>query len=161
VKQNAFLITGSNLGNRTENLKSALDLIEKKCGQIQAVSAIYETAAWGKTDQPSFLNQAIHLETDLHAENLLSELLSIELELGRIRTEKYGPRIIDIDIALIDQQTISTPKLTVPHPELHNRRFVLTPLSSIAANLVHPILNKSITELLKICTDTLQVTRFD
>jgi 2-amino-4-hydroxy-6-hydroxymethyldihydropteridine diphosphokinase len=161
VKQNAYLITGSNLGNREQNLKDALTAIEKKCGHLIATSALFETAAWGKTDQPSFLNQAIHLQTELHAENLLNELLSIEKDLGRIRSEKYGPRTIDIDIAMIDQLIIKSENLTIPHPELHNRRFVLTPLVSIAANLVHPVLNKSMAELLKICTDTLPVTRFD
>lgn len=137
----------------------AEELLGSNTGQIVDRSGIYETAAWGNTNQPPFLNQAFLLQTDLSAENLLRKIMGIEQEMGRIRTEKYGPRIIDIDILFYNRDIIRLPELIVPHPEIQNRRFALVPLAQIAPGFIHPLLNKSITQLLEECPDTLEVQR--
>jgi 2-amino-4-hydroxy-6-hydroxymethyldihydropteridine diphosphokinase len=155
----AYLLTGGNMGNREKNLARAKKLISEQAGKIIRASALYETAAWGKTDQPSFYNQALEVETSLPPKDLLKLLLEIEKKLGRQRDEKYGPRTIDIDILLYGDRISSDPQLRIPHPELQNRRFALTPLAEIGPGLVHPVFKKSIIELLAICTDTLEVTR--
>jgi 2-amino-4-hydroxy-6-hydroxymethyldihydropteridine diphosphokinase len=155
----AYLLTGGNMGNREKNLARAKTLIGEKAGKVIRASALYETAAWGKTDQPSFYNQALEIETALPPKELLKLLLEIEKKLGRHRDEKYGPRIIDIDILLYGDQISNDPQLRIPHPELQNRRFALTPLAEIGPGLMHPVFKKSITELLAICTDTLEVIR--
>jgi len=155
----AYLLTGGNMGNREKNLARAKKLISEQAGKVTRASALYETAAWGKTDQPSFYNQALELETTLPPKDLLKLLLEIEKKLGRQRDEKYGPRTIDIDILLYGDQIFNDPQLRIPHPELQNRRFALTPLAEIGPGLVHPVFKKSITELLAICSDTLEVTR--
>jgi 2-amino-4-hydroxy-6-hydroxymethyldihydropteridine diphosphokinase len=155
----AYLLIGGNLGNRSANLQNALHQIEKNCGKILDLSAIYETAAWGLTNQPSFYNQALILETNLTPNALMEELLSIETNMGRIRSLKLGPRIIDLDILLIDQLILNTELLTLPHPSMAQRRFVLLPLAEIAPNLVHPILQKTIQELLLVCIDQLDVQK--
>jgi 2-amino-4-hydroxy-6-hydroxymethyldihydropteridine diphosphokinase len=155
----AYLLTGGNMGNREKNLATAKRLITERAGKVTRASALYETAAWGKTDQPSFYNQALEVETSIPPKDLLNLLLEIEKKLGRQRDEKYGPRIIDIDILLYGDQICNDPQLQIPHPELQNRRFALTPLAEIGPGLVHPVFKKSITELLAICTDTLEVTR--
>lgn len=147
------------MGNREKNLARAKKLIEEQAGKITRASALYETAAWGKTDQPSFYNQALELETALTPKDLLELLLAIEKKLGRQRDEKFGPRTIDIDILLYGDHICNDPQLRIPHPELQNRRFALTPLAEIGPGLVHPVFKKSITELLAICTDTLEVIR--
>jgi len=155
----AFLLTGGNMDDRHAELERCAGLIAAACGKISAVSAFYETAAWGKTDQPPFLNQAIELETAFDARELLQELLAIEKRLGRVRKEKNGPRLIDIDILLFNDEVIDEPHLKVPHPELANRRFALTPLAELAKKLVHPVLKKTIEELLRDCPDTLAVKK--
>jgi 2-amino-4-hydroxy-6-hydroxymethyldihydropteridine diphosphokinase len=155
----AYLLTGGNMGNREKNLATAKKLITERAGKVTRASALYETAAWGKTDQPSFYNQALEVETSILPKDLLKLLLEIEMKLGRQRDEKYGPRTIDIDILLYGDQICNDPQLRIPHPELQNRRFALTPLAEIGPGLVHPVFKKSITELLAICTDTLEVTR--
>jgi len=155
----AYLLTGGNIGNREKTLGKALTLIHKYCGNISAQSSIYETAAWGKTDQSSFLNQALELETDQPPGQLLRQLLKIETEIGRVREEKYGPRIIDIDILFYNEEILNDPLLKLPHPEIQNRRFVLVPLAEIAAGFIHPVLKKTIAELLAICPDNLEVSR--
>ena len=155
----AYLLTGGNLGDRKANLALATRLIGRSCGSISAQSGFYETAAWGKNDQPAFLNQALLLETPLPAAELLHELLDIEKTIGRIRLEKFGPRTIDIDILLFNQEICDEPQLKIPHPQLANRRFALTPLAEIAASYIHPVLQKSIAVLLKECPDQLEVTK--
>lgn len=157
----AYLLIGGNLGNRLKNLELALHAIKKQAGKIVKQSSIYETAAWGNTDQPAFYNQALCVETKLAADDLLACLLDIEEGLGRKRGEKFGPRIIDIDILFLNDEIHQTPILSIPHPQLQNRRFVLVPLQEIAPRLIHPTLNKSVKELLKICTDTLAVKKLD
>lgn len=155
----AYLLIGGNLGNKMAYLQQATQLIQQSCGNIVHSSAIYETAAWGVTDQPSFYNQAIVLETSLAPETLMQQLLQIEEEMGRKRMVKMGPRIIDLDILLIDDVVMSTGLLTLPHPALPFRRFALLPLCEIAPALIHPVLHRSISQLLEECTDTLDVQK--
>lgn len=153
----AYLLTGGNLGNRMDYLSNAQKLVEECCGKITAASDVYETAAWGVTDQPSFYNRLLVLETNLAPEKLMETLLAIEEKMGRQRNIKMGPRTIDIDILMIDNLIINTSLLTVPHPHLHERRFALIPLAEVAPGLIHPILEKSIATLLKECKDELDV----
>lgn len=155
----AWLLTGSNMGEREKYLAAASKEIALQCGPIKKRSAIYETAAWGKTDQPCFLNQAIGIDTALNARQLIRRLLKIEKQLGRIREEKYGPRLIDIDILLYGDEIHQYDLLKLPHPELPNRRFALLPLSEIAGELIHPVLHQTIDTLLANCPDTLEVTK--
>jgi 2-amino-4-hydroxy-6-hydroxymethyldihydropteridine diphosphokinase len=155
----AFLLIGGNLGKRKQNLVTARALISRNCGKIVRASSLYETAAWGKTDQPSFLNQALEIETFFGPKQFMQELLQIEEMMGRKRDEKYGPRIIDIDILLFNNETHDTGFLTVPHPELQNRRFALVPLAEIAPDLLHPVFNKKISALLAECRDKLDVNK--
>lgn len=155
----AYLLTGSNLGNRFNYLRQAIQLIQQYCGTIVGRSSFYQTAAWGITEQLDFLNQALTLQTNLPPEALMMALLKIEQEMGRRREIKMGPRIIDIDILLIDEEVINTPQLTVPHPFLAERRFALMPLAEIASNAIHPVLNKTVQQLLDECPDALSVNK--
>ncbi|HEX4878166.1 MAG TPA: 2-amino-4-hydroxy-6-hydroxymethyldihydropteridine diphosphokinase [Chitinophagaceae bacterium] len=156
----AYLLTGGNLGKREENLALARTLITRQCGEITAVSSLYETAAWGKTDQPSFLNQALKLETIHHARQLMRKLLKIEKMMGRVRKEKYGPRLIDIDILLFNEEIHHYQLLKLPHPEMQNRRFALLPLAEIAPEAFHPVLKKTVASLLQECKDPLNVKKY-
>ena len=153
----AYLSLGSNEGNRKQWLAKACALLADSCGTLAQRSAIYETAAWGLTDQPAFLNMAVSLQTSLDPAALLAGILSIELSLGRQRIIKWGPRIIDIDILFYNNLIINTPTLTIPHPFLHERRFVLAPLAEIASGRIHPVFNKSVSELLAACTDKSEI----
>ena len=155
----AYLLIGGNLGDRKQNLEKARKLIALHCGDITNASSIYETAAWGKTDQPTFLNQALEIHTSLNAKQLIRHILKVEKMVGRIRKEKYGPRIIDIDILLFNNEKHDYPFLKLPHPEMQNRRFALIPLSEIAPNEIHPVLKKTISDLLKECPDQLEVKK--
>lgn len=147
------------MGDRAANLARARVLLESQCGNIVAASALYETEAWGKTDQPAFLNQALALETELKAPQLIRRILKVEKQMGRIREEKYGPRIIDIDILLFNDETYYYHFLRLPHPEMQNRRFALLPLAEIAPDVMHPVLHKSVRELLELCPDKLAVKK--
>lgn len=155
----AWLLTGSNMGERENYLAAARLEIALQCGIVHKISSIYETAAWGKTDQPAFLNQAIGLETTLNARQLMRRILKIEKQLGRVREEKYGPRLIDIDILLYGDEIHNYELLKLPHPELPNRRFALLPLTEIAGEIIHPVLQLSIAELLDRCPDILEVKK--
>jgi len=155
----AHLLTGGNLGDRKENLLKAIALINEQCGPLIRSSSVYETEAWGKTDQPSFLNQALEISTSLNARQLMRKILKIEKEMGRVRKEKLGPRIIDIDILLYENEIHDLRFLKIPHPEMQNRRFVLVPLAEIDSSLLHPVLKKTIAELLEECPDNLQVSK--
>ena len=155
----AHLLIGGNLGDRKENLLTAISLINAQCGSLTRSSSIYETEAWGKTDQPSFLNQALEISTSLNARQLLRKILKIEKEMGRIRKEKLGPRIIDIDIMLFENEIHDLRFLKIPHPEMQNRRFVLVPLAEIDPTLQHPVFKKTIAELLEECPDNLEVKK--
>ena len=156
----AYLLTGGNLGDREKNLSAAKEHIHLQCGKIISASALYETAAWGKTDQPPFLNQALEIQTALNARQLMRRILKVEKLMGRERKEKYGPRIIDIDILLFNNERHNYPLLKLPHPEMQNRRFALLPLAEIAPGIVHPVLNKTIKKLLEECADELAVKKY-
>ena len=152
----AVLLTGGNVGNREKYLAEAQERIGGSCGNLVAFSPIYETDAWGKQDQNSFLNQALVLQTGLSPAQLLKAILSIETELGRIRTEKYGPRTIDIDIIFYNDAVIAMEGLIIPHPEVANRRFALQCLVGVVPRYIHPVFKKTVEKLLADCQDPLQ-----
>jgi 2-amino-4-hydroxy-6-hydroxymethyldihydropteridine diphosphokinase len=151
---NVYLLIGGNMGERVANLAAARNRINIDCGIITATSSIYETEAWGYKEQPAFLNQALAIETTLKAEDLLVAILKIEMALGRKREIPLGPRIIDIDIIYFNDQIIDSNNLTIPHPSMAERKFVLTPLTEIAPAYMHPILLKTNELLLKECGDS-------
>ncbi len=142
-----YLALGTNLGKRTLNLRRAISALPPAV-TVLAESLVYETLPWGVTDQPPFLNMALKGETHLAPLELLERLRQLEGELGRVPTVRYGPRLIDIDILLYDDYILNTPELTLPHPRLHERAFVLVPLNDLAPALVHPVLGKSVRTLL-------------
>ena len=154
-----FLLLGSNLENPKKQLKNAASLIERYIGTIVKKSSIYRTAAWGNQEQPDFLNRILKVATALDAEDCLHELLEIENKMGRTRTIRNAPRTIDIDIIFFDSLILDKPQLTLPHPFIAERRFVLVPMNEIAPDFIHPLLLKSIAELLQICTDKLDVSK--
>jgi len=161
IMNKAYLLIGGNLGNREENLSKAVDLINEQCGNITKTSSLYETAAWGVTEQPSFLNQALEISTSLNAKQLMRKALAIEKTMGRVRKEKFGPRIIDIDILFYENEVHDLSFLKIPHPELQNRRFVLVPLAEINSEFQHPVLKKTVAELLEECPDNLEVKKIN
>jgi len=152
-----YILLGANLGDRVAQLNGALTSIEGSVGNIIKTSTVVETAAWGVEDQPSFLNQVIEVKTFLNPIEALEICQKIENQLGRIRTEKWGARVIDIDILYYDHDSINLPNLQIPHPYLQDRKFTLIPLVEIAPEYIHPILKKSNKELLAICEDVLDV----
>jgi 2-amino-4-hydroxy-6-hydroxymethyldihydropteridine diphosphokinase len=155
MSSTAVLLTGSNIGNRTLYLEQAINAIAEKAGKIIATSHIYESAAWGKTDQQDFLNQAIVIETGLSPQALLSTIQEIENEAGRKRTETWGARTLDIDILFYDNLIVDSENLTIPHPYIQERLFTLAPLNEILPELMHPALNKSMAELYAACDKSL------
>ena len=146
MKKTVYLSLGSNLGDRKANLEAAISGL-RKLGEVRAISAFYETEPMELTAQPWFLNCALALETELMPKQLLKAILAIEQRMGRRRIQPKGPRTIDIDIVLFGSSLISTKGLTVPHPAMHQRRFVLEPLAEIAAEVRHPALHKTVREL--------------
>jgi 2-amino-4-hydroxy-6-hydroxymethyldihydropteridine diphosphokinase len=153
-----FLITGGNIGNRRKNLETAAALIEKEIGNIIKSSKIYETDAWGITNQPAFYNQIHLVESKFSAKEILDKILNIEAKMGRVRTIKNAARIIDIDILFFNDELINEPNLIIPHTQIINRRFVLMPLNELVPEMIHPVLKKSIHDLLSNCKDELSVT---
>lgn len=147
------------MGNSNEQLFVAKKYIATDIGQITAASSLYTTAAWGNTSQADFLNQVLIIETTLTATKLLKSVLAIEKKMGRVRTIKNAPRIIDIDILFFNNEMVQQKNLVIPHPEIQNRRFVLTPLAELMPAFVHPILKKSINQLLIACKDSLNVQK--
>lgn len=152
-----MLLLGSNLGDREANLAIAREAIGQRIGAVDRESSLYETAAWGKTDQGAFLNQVVSGMTSLSATGLLTEILSIETSMGRVRQVKWSPRVIDIDILFLDDQCIELPDLTIPHPMLHLRRFTLVPLCEIFPDFRHPVFGKPLSALLESLEDPLEV----
>jgi len=149
-----FLGIGSNLGNREENILEAIRKIRELTGPVINSSSIYETEPWGFRSGDTFLNMVIEVETKQKPSGLLGSLLMIESLLGRVREEKkYISRVIDIDILLYNNKVLESKALSIPHPRMHERKFVLVPLCEIAPDFVHPVLNKSISKLLKECPD--------
>ena len=159
--ERVFLGLGSNLGDRLRNLEEAAKRIDLRCGQIVKQSSIYETDPVDFLDQPAFLNQVVEIKTSLTPVELMTECLSIEREMGRVRDIPKGPRSLDIDILIYDKREIdiSEPiQLLIPHPRMHLRRFVLEPLAEIAADFMLPT-NQTVNEVLKDLTDSSRVTK--
>jgi len=155
-----FLGIGSNIGNRDANLKEAVTQIGVNIGEILKVSSVYETEPWGFEADNSFFNMAVKVVTTHTPSGVLGAILMIEAQLGRIRTEKqYSSRIIDIDILFFDDLIMDEITLKIPHPFLHERKFVLVPLNEIAPDFIHPVLKKSIGSLLKSCEDLSEIRK--
>ena len=152
------LLLGTNEGNRVANLQRAVHLLEINCGKILQSSSLYETEAWGLKEQNSFLNQAVILETSLAPHQLLFVLKNIEKEIGRTETIKWGPRLIDLDILFYENEIVDEPDLKIPHPFIAERKFTLVCLFEIASEFVHPVLQKTIGELLEECKDGSEVS---
>lgn len=153
----AYLLLGSNEGDRHKWLSDALKQINERCGRVVLQSSIYQTAAWGIEEQPDFLNLAVMVETQLSAIELLGCVREIENNLGRQRKLKWGQRTLDIDILFYDDYIVDLEELKIPHPFIQQRRFALVPMAEIAADLQHPVLHKTITQLLDECPDVLEV----
>ncbi|MEW6094563.1 MAG: 2-amino-4-hydroxy-6-hydroxymethyldihydropteridine diphosphokinase [Chloroflexota bacterium] len=148
-----YLALGTNLGERTANLRRAIQSLPPAV-TVLAESPVYATPPWGVTGQPNFLNMALKGETRLPPLGLLKRLKQLEGELGRVPSVRYGPRLIDIDILFYADLVLDTPQLTLPHPRLHERAFVLVPLNDIAPNLHHPRLGKTVREMLTVVDTT-------
>ncbi|MDP3259569.1 MAG: 2-amino-4-hydroxy-6-hydroxymethyldihydropteridine diphosphokinase [Thermodesulfovibrionales bacterium] len=146
----AYISIGSNLGDREENCRQAIKLIEKNGIAVRKQSRMYETEPWGVKDQPKFINMAIEVETDKKPEELLRVLEEIEKEIGRTESVKWGPRVIDLDILFYDDLILKSPDLEIPHPLLHEREFVLKPLCEIAPDKKHPVTGKTVKEMAAI-----------
>ena len=145
-----YISLGTNLDNRTANLKQAISLLPPQM-TVKAKSKVYETPPWGYTEQDPFLNQVVKATTYLEPEKLLKHIKRLEVAMGRKATFRYGPRLIDIDILFYDDEILETPSLSIPHPNLHERGFVLLPMMDIAPDHVHPVKKKSIREMIGFC----------
>lgn len=144
----AFISIGSNTGDKPLNCRKAFELLSGNPAiAVVKKSSFYETQAWGYKDQPSFVNAAAEIATSLTPDELLAHLKSVESAMGRTETFRWGPRVIDLDIIFYDGLVMDTAALTIPHPEAHERAFVLIPLAEIAPEFVHPVLKKTILEL--------------
>ena len=162
MSHNAFIAIGSNLGTPKENCIEAIDIISSNPDiKITSKSSFYQTAPVGNTEQDWFINSVIKISTKLNPDILLSALLKIESKMGRIRKEKWGPRIIDLDLLFYDNLVIKQKDLTLPHPEIQKRNFVLQPLNEIGENFIHPSLRKSISTLLKESKDNSVVKKIN
>lgn len=152
-----FFLLGANLGEPLAQLRDAATALEKRVGTIKKTSSVYASAAWGVEDQPTFLNQVLLISTPLSAREVLQEIQQIENDLGRVRLQKWGARIIDIDILYYNNDVVDEEDLRIPHPYIAQRRFTLLPLVEIAPNYVHPAGQETNQELLQSCEDHLPV----
>ena len=165
TQKTVFLLLGGNLGDRQQTILEAKKHIALQIGKIELESSLYQTAAWGIENQPSFLNQVIEVLSSLSTQEILTQIEDIEKKLGRKRYQKWYARTIDVDILYYENQILEEEEntetqqknLKIPHPFLHQRRFTLVPLVEIAPHFVHPILHKTNTELLEECLDPLAV----
>ena len=148
-KARAFIGAGANLGEPVRQIRQAQDALQKSLGiKFLGASSLYRTQPVGSVEQPPFINAVFSLEPEIGPQELLSLLLEIEQKMGRVRKERWGPRVIDLDLLFFGGEIIKEPSLEVPHPRLHERRFVLAPLAEIAPDFVHPVIKKSVSELL-------------
>lgn len=154
-----YLGLGTNLGDRLKNLETAIASIVEKVGEINAYSSIYQTAAWGNTNQPDFLNMVIGVKTNLNPETLLENTQHIELKMGRERKEHWGERIIDIDILFYEEIVLLSSNLSIPHPYIADRKFVLAPLVELIPDFKHPISKQKVKELYLNCEDRMDVKK--
>lgn len=154
-----YLLLGSNLDEREKNLKKAVDQLAFSGFKIKRKSSLYQSAAWGITAQPVFLNQVLEVETTMTPAEILNEILSIEERMGRIREVKWGQRLIDIDILYYYDHVVSTANLTIPHPQIQNRRFTLVPLCELIPDVLHPQMGKTQKALLEATEDSLEVLK--
>lgn len=153
--QTLFLSLGSNLGNREENLNQAIQLIRQNISTNLSISNIYETEPWGNLNQAGFLNLILKIEnSSLLPHEVLEKIQKIEIELGRVRVEKWGERCIDIDIIYFNDLVLDDTKLVIPHPFVQERKFVLVPLADVAPDWVHPVLQKTTLQMLQDCPDS-------
>lgn len=160
MKRTIHLCIGGNLGEREANLQEALEFIDFNFGDVKAVSSVYESEPWGMTDVPNFLNQVVLIESELSNEQLLEEINDLEEFFGRERSAKgYLSREMDIDVLLIGEEIIDTERMQVPHPRIAERRFALEPLAELAPELMHPVYKRTVSALLKDCSDKCKVTR--
>jgi len=155
-----YLQLGSNLGEREQLISDAVQEISEHVGKVNVRSQIYESSPWRVDGQESYLNQLIEVKTLFSAKDILISVLKIENNLGRVRIEKWGERLIDIDIIFFNNDIIETPDLCIPHKHMHERNFVLIPLNEIASAFIHPKYNKTVEDLLNQCTDTQLVKEY-
>jgi 2-amino-4-hydroxy-6-hydroxymethyldihydropteridine diphosphokinase len=160
-QKQVFLLLGSNQGDKRANIQRAIAQIDRLAGQVVRHSSLYQTEAWGKEDQDDFINQAVEMETTFSPLELLSLLLDIEKEIGRVRREKWEARIIDIDILFYGMQVVDEPNLQIPHPHFQKRNFAILPLLEIAPDFVHPKLQLTIEEIYLQSKDPLDVILLD
>ncbi len=157
--EDVYLLLGSNLGDRGRFLQRAIAEVTEKIAKVEKVSSVFETAPWGKNDEPAYLNQAVFFKSLKTAKEILRITQEIELHLGRQREEKWGSRTIDIDILFYGDQIIEEPELIIPHLHFHNRRFAVEPMLEMAPDLVHPRLKKTVRVLSEELTDNLSVEK--
>ena len=162
MKTTAYIGMGSNLGDREENLNKALELLTRIEGtELETYSDIFESEPMYLSAQPDYLNMVAMLSTSLSPLNLLEELLSLENGMGRVREIKFGSRVIDLDILFFGEEIINSEALRLPHPSLYDRLFVLLPLSEIAGDLICPVKQKTVSELLKLSKDNSRISKYE